>query len=155
MRKNYIKLTFLDKSVNYKRVDKTTTCYLTTCFNLDKLVPVLHHAGLTSTPKNIRDIMKKHGYFYDSKKDAYMALSSGSVVLDPRDVDDQEKANRIAFSKAKLNAYRKAESTLNEIYESFGKLAEFFFSSKNAISDFIADENTALGRIIETGSPKI
>ena len=157
MKKNYIKLSFYnEKDLHFKRTKNedgkdVTRVGLGSYISLSKLEQAAKEAGFDFLPSFIVDILYKHGYSYNPHINAWFIITKGVAIRDERDADDPIKAEKIALSKAKLNAYAKAKKVFNENSMSMNNLAELFGASYQNIWQFEVEESKAFEKMIETG----
>lgn len=150
-KKNIITLSFDDKSIKPHRFDKRTIVKMRSYFRSDKIQKFINYFGFEEIPDAMKNILKSYGYHYDYKLNGWVTNTIGIATLDPRDGDEQIKANHIAVTKSKVKAYDRAQRCLYRIANLFFNVAELFERSNNELVHYLDDECAALDRVIETG----
>lgn len=146
-----INLSFDDNSVKFSRLNERTIASMVSYFRADKLCKFMNYLGYTNIPDIVTNTLKEYGYVYNYKLAGYTTKTTGIVILDPRDEDEQVKANNMAITKAKVKAYDRAARCLCKIRDILADTMTLFEDAAFAIGKLYADECDALDRVIETG----
>jgi len=120
-------------------------------FRADKMCKFMNLLGYTNMPDVVTNTLKKYGYVYDYKLAGYATKTTGIVILDSRDADEQNKANNMATTKAKVKAYDRASRCLMTIRNILVDTMALFDDAHIALQDLYIDECEALDRVIATG----
>lgn len=152
MYENKIKLSFIDNSVHIQsNGNGTTMATIKSGFMFKKFDRFFEEMGLTGVPQVVVDILKKNGYRRDYKLNMWVTTTNGVSKCSPEDEHDAVIGDRIALMRAKRNAYRSAEDVLFEVLGVLNKLTSLFENTYFEQVEFLADEDDAIGRVIETG----
>ena len=146
-----INLSFDEKKVSKKRIGNRTIVALTSYMKEEKLRMYFNYIGFRSIPDIVLEILENGGYKYDYKLHGWKTNTSGVIVLNQDDEDNQDNAWRIAMTKAKLNAYKKAYRCLSEIESLFLSTTNLIQDSVDELVYLINEETNAFERVKETG----
>lgn len=147
-----INLSFDDSHLTISRVDGVrTVATMRSYFSVNKLQKFFEEFGFEVLPDVVRNILKKYGYKYDYNLNGWCVFTKGVTTLVETDTDNQIKANRIALTKAKSNAYRRATKVMSEIYDTFVGVGHLLYNSKENLSYIRDAEYVGLDNVKETG----
>lgn len=146
-----VNLSFVDGGVKVSRVGERTIVSMLSYFRADKLCKFMNYLGYTNMPDVMTNTLKKYGYTYNYKLGGYVTKTTGIVILDPRDNDNEIAAVNMATTKAKVKAYDRAARCLMTIRNVIADTMILFDDAYIALNELYLDENEALNRVIKTG----
>lgn len=139
-----IKLSFDDNNKKIFRNGIRTTATITSYFKFESLERVFRRAGFQTIPSNVIQTLEEYGYSYDYTLIGWKVTMSASIMLNPKDTDDNAKAQIVATAKVKKKSLAKASKCMEKIAKNFGRITHDFDNTANRLRRIKNEESDAL-----------
>lgn len=148
---SYLKLTFVSEKHSVKRINNKMISTVYSGFKFSKLDGFFDQFGYLSLPPSVENALFNNGYRRDYNLGMWVIKSVGVSECSKDDEFDETKGRRIATSRAKVEAFKTAENTMDEILRDICPIADVILKTSSKMVRNKVIEQVAIRNVIATG----